>query len=948
MTIEFTRRDIGYTAISRFEESFRAFLAIQLASLTCDFYEGIPSGVVEKARGRSKDAQWEDIEDFLTDIDFPDLKEISCYRGAYQNYFTQENISQKQFDESMDELYLLRCQIAHVKKDFTAIDLDKLMDLSEQIAKQLGERGEEYVNLLNNLRSSPERVTVKIPISFYETVPDHRDIPNNLPVPDYEHDGGFVGRRDDIRKVSNLLKGNRNVITISGAGGVGKTALALRVIHTILNEDNHGFDGVVWLSAKETRLSYLGIQDIEPTLKNYEELLDTIFEVMGFDNPRNSLEKKEADVATVFELYKRVLIVVDNFETITDDRITNFILDIEDNFPDVKILITSRRGLGQVERRHELTQLKTSEAVRLFRSVARDKNLVGLSKIEESILEQYVNKVTCYPLAIKWVIGNVAIGKDINDVISVINETTSDISRFSFEQIYNSLEGPSRKVLCALSILDDSSSAGVLNFVVDMDKEAFEDALQELILVSLVIPESYQNEQDEISTSYTLLSLTRGYVRQQLDDNQALRQTLTSRLTRTQSTIEEAERAQKQIRSGLADLGATTDDEKVAAMIVQNAFHKYQAGRYPEAVEDYQRAIEIAPRFASLYRNWSVMEFQEQHYVEANELMLQASKLNPADAQVWVLWGNIKRKEGKIDDALEKYERAYNLASDDPYILNSYGQAKARSAQFEEADQLFKTALQQSGDRYSKQNEIVNRSSIARNLIRWAEKDSDSRDFRSAQSRLEEALAHCEAVVALDPSDHRSQEVLRKALIKLGFIHKKADSVKAVRYFKRAVVQKPITSMRFKEARDTVEASIQAAKLLYESGDISDAQDVFHRDLRRIKDPLLANQRLRAEFQKLWKKLYESQNRSKRPSHKSTKSGQHKSIKSLGVVKWFSDKRGYGFITPNQGGEIFVHYRDIRGNGYRTLREGQRVEFMIVKEPRGLVAKEVDPTPKSN
>jgi cold shock protein len=66
------------------------------------------------------------------------------------------------------------------------------------------------------------------------------------------------------------------------------------------------------------------------------------------------------------------------------------------------------------------------------------------------------------------------------------------------------------------------------------------------------------------------------------------------------------------------------------------------------------------------------------------------------------------------------------------------------------------------------------------------------------------------------------------------------------------------------------------------------------------------------------------------------------SERETGTVKWFNATKGFGFITRDSGGDVFVHYSAINSAGYRSLEEGQRVEYAVIDGQKGLQAQAVD------
>ncbi len=64
-------------------------------------------------------------------------------------------------------------------------------------------------------------------------------------------------------------------------------------------------------------------------------------------------------------------------------------------------------------------------------------------------------------------------------------------------------------------------------------------------------------------------------------------------------------------------------------------------------------------------------------------------------------------------------------------------------------------------------------------------------------------------------------------------------------------------------------------------------------------------------------------------------------MKEQGTVKWYDKKKGYGFISRNSGDDVFVHHSAIQGSGFKSLNEGDTIEFEVAKGPKGLQAQNV-------
>jgi tetratricopeptide (TPR) repeat protein len=209
--------------------------------------------------------------------------------------------------------------------------------------------------------------------------------------------------------------------------------------------------------------------------------------------------------------------------------------------------------------------------------------------------------------------------------------------------------------------------------------------------------------------------------------------------------------------------------KKLRRLLPKPHFNRYRSGFYEEAVEEYRRAIKVAPNFAPLYRNMAVMESMENHVTDASTLMSKASELDPTDPQIYLLWGNIFRKSSKHFEADKKYS-AHSLAPNDPVILSAYGQSTSHLGFYQDADNLLKELMNAGSNFPSLKHIIINRTSIAENNIEWGESLIEKRDYEMARLKFIEAIQTCKELINGNATDQKVLSTMYKANFKYALL----------------------------------------------------------------------------------------------------------------------------------------------------------------------------------
>lgn len=261
--------------------------------------------------------------------------------------------------------------------------------------------------------------------------------------------------------------------------------------------------------------------------------------------------------------------------------------------------------------------------------------------------------------------------------------------------------------------------------------------------------------------------------------------------------------------------------------------------------------------FASIYRNWAIIESMESHWAEADALMEKASKLNKDDTQIWLVWGNIKRKSDKIKEAYNYYEKAYKLSPKDNVVLNSYAQAISRLGDFQRADKLYKEALELVEGIPHNKHLIINYTSIAENLKKWAEALVEDRDYAQATQKIHDALVAIQRVLKIDRNDYKAKELHMDILYTYGTVYDKQKDYENALSILKELVELPFSRYREIEYHNrgvlliiniycTIDKYDEARKFLEKE----------ERNLRRLSKGVIADR-----YKRICEKLAKEKNR---------------------------------------------------------------------------------------
>lgn len=330
-------------------------------------------------------------------------------------------------------------------------------------------------------------------------LPVPKKVYHNLSRPDYER---FVGRKAELSQIGQLLlpKTRHFVVTIDGIGGIGKSALALEVAHSYLRyydrlPEEERFEAIIWTSAKQTVLTGEGIATRSQALRTLDDIYTTIAVTLEREDITRARADEQDELTRHALAQQRTLLIVDNLETVDDERVMTFIREVPDP---TKVIVTTRHRLD-IAYPVRLVGMNEADALILIADEAKKKG-VTLTSDEARRLYQRTGGV---PLAIVWSVAQMGFGYGVEAVLTRLGQPTSDIAKFCFEGAVERIKSkPTYKLLLALSLFATDASREALGYVADLPELDRDEGLVELEKLSLI---------NKINGRFQLLPLTKSF-----------------------------------------------------------------------------------------------------------------------------------------------------------------------------------------------------------------------------------------------------------------------------------------------------------------------------------------------------------------------------------------------------------------------------------------------------
>ena len=306
----------------------------------------------------------------------------------------------------------------------------------------------------------------------------------------------FIGRKEQLDEILQFLshRENRNYfLTITGEGGMGKSTLALAAAHAVLNHDPKTsgvakedlfYQNIIWASAKERDFRDQREYALNPDIKNYAGLLDTILDVLDPGHSMADMNAKQNKVRQILQS-TRSLLIIDNMETINDDHLFDY---LKNKIPSPTKIIGTDRNRAKTDRAIHLHPMNREESKSLIISLAGEKG----NFLSEEDFARFYELSYGIPKVIEWgcrLLNRHEAGiEDVFRYLTLAQQegTKNQIYEYLFGYSYDHLSPAAKRILNVLTLFDFPIQCRLIGPLTGMEK-GIDEYIDELSSYTLLL-----------------------------------------------------------------------------------------------------------------------------------------------------------------------------------------------------------------------------------------------------------------------------------------------------------------------------------------------------------------------------------------------------------------------------------------------------------------------------
>lgn len=830
----------------------------------------ISDKLFEKAKTRAKESiTIEEIEKVLIELDLGDYVEIIISNPFH---FKINNEKANDLNDYFRKVIPIRNRVMHTRP-LEIGDRATLIEVLETIPAALPWLNWRETNTTKfTIENNPQKLVGK---EYKRIVDFEANIYHNLPEPEFD-DTGYIGRKTEIKEIKEIIKDNKNqIITIVGNGGIGKTATAVKALYDLIDDSENSFEAIIWISLKTKTLSQGEFTNIKGAIKDLR-MLFKIGEDLTFKEEDKSSEENILNFMSEF----KTLLVVDNLETISSEEILDFLKNVPETS---KVLITSRHGLGELERRYKLEGLNQKDAVTYFRELSQYYGLNLHKRSDKEIKEIVTNQLYSSPLSIKWFISSVYSG--VNETSIIANK--DNLIKFCMSNVVEKLDKEEKEILQLFLIEGQRLSYGEIDYFLEYREDVLIKYVNTLISTSLLVILRGEYELNQMARDY--LSIDHKPNNDFLKKIMIKRRKLNAILQDIRVKNENDPFSPHSLFKNLKN-----KNRKLASFYLLKALEYSAQRNWEESYGFINKASNISPDYFEVYKIKAFIAAENDEQFEAitnYRIALEACEEPFEEATVLYLFSvfyTIKMQD--FHEAEELINRAEVITPNEPIVLLEKARVLTYLGKYNEAESLLEKLKEGQSEFAEKlENQFISRFA---DLYRRMSQTYHNRDVDKKIELLKKAITTIETLGTIDS---KTYVIMAKIITDLSYLHFSEEAIEII----HSCLKNHFSSLKSLKGNH----------------------------LNKLRNNLESKEyELTSDLYDLLKKL----------TYNYAKDARNITNKEEGIVVHIKDH--FGFIANFHNSSIYFNQGQVK---YERIEIGDLVNFELIDAPKGVAAKNI-------